>query len=572
MLNGRGVQVQRNEDGTEWFDEYDGDWASGERSGSGIERCREGQYEGMWRHGRRHGVGKFVDAHGWTYRGKWEDGERHGQGVLSSTMGHRFSGEWVRHHLPHGTLTGRFLGTYVGHFKATARPEWPLNRHGKGKWNGLRGDEYEGQWQNDYYEGMGVLRTKFAVYEGRFLKGERHGHGVLVATNGDWYEGEFRHDVFDGHGERSDHAGVYNGEFKGGKRHGHGTFTTHQGVRYIGAWIDGLRHGRGEQSYPDGSSFIGQFANDKKVGEGEFVDGHKGTTGGEVAYYGSYEAGMRHGDGAEWEGVYGDKYRGSFQAGEMHGVGKFNWADGEEYLGCWLAPGGSGQMPRRMSAVKRHGFGGGKSSQGITGGLADNLQEHAERTRTMGVEASGKTAAERIPVSEMPNAVNALKGALLQGGLEMMGAPAAGAGERGGAKRAAGSLAQHKMGSRRATLSARADVRSKMASNAQKQSGDGVGNSVVSNRMMAVATSNKNPFAQAGVGVMAGGSSGAACGPRGHVQQSAPDLTRPAAMKSNDLSTRFEPRPPGTPSSPRGRVTGQTKAKKELDNWLSELG
>ena len=209
---------------------------------------------------------------------------------------------------------------------------------------------------------------------------------------------------------------------------------------------------------------------------------------------------------------------------------------------------------------------------GITGGLADNLQEHAERTRTMGVEASGKTAAERIPVSEMPNAVNALKGALLQGGLEMMGAPAAGAGERGGAKRAAGSLAQHKMGSRRATLSARADVRSKMASNAQKQSGDGVGNSVVSNRMMAVATSNKNPFAQAGVGVMAGGSSGAACGPRGHVQQSAPDSTRPAAMKSNDLSTRFEPRPPGTPSSPRGRVTGQTKAKKELDNWLSELG
>ena len=82
----------------------------------------------MWRHGRRHGVGKFLDKHGWSYRGQWEDGLRQGNGVLSSTMGHRFSGTWKQHHLPHGTLTGRFLGTYNGHFKATDKPEWPCVR------------------------------------------------------------------------------------------------------------------------------------------------------------------------------------------------------------------------------------------------------------------------------------------------------------------------------------------------------------------------------------------------------------------------------------------------------------
>ena len=39
---------------------------------------------------------------------------------------------------------------------------------------------------DDYYDGVGVLRTRFSVYEGRFRKGERHGHGVLVHVTDDW--------------------------------------------------------------------------------------------------------------------------------------------------------------------------------------------------------------------------------------------------------------------------------------------------------------------------------------------------------------------------------------------------
>ena len=505
-------------------------------------------------------------------------------------MGHRFSGEWDNHHLPHGTLTGRFLGTYVGHFRGTGRPEWPLNRHGKGVWEGLRGDQYDGQWVDDYYDGVGVLRTRFSVYEGRFRKGERHGHGVLVHVNGDWYEGEFHHDVFGGYGERSDHSGVYVGEFRDGKRHGEGTFTTHQGVRYVGEWEHGLRHGKGEQKYPDGSVFIGQFANDKKVGAGEFVDGFKSTTGGEIAYYGNYSAGVRHGDGAEWEGVYGDRYMGSFEEGEMRGVGKFNWADGEEYLGCWLAPGAKGQMPRKMAAVKRHGLTG-----QLSGGLADSLHKHAERDAYAGTAGAAgeaaRSAAERIPTSELPNAVNALKGALLQGGLEMMNSK-----DGGGARRASGSLAQHKMGTKRASLAPKQDVRARMTSNAQGGGSEAV--SKIGSNMISAATAQRNPFAEAGVGLItmggsggggsgggfvAGGGSGtspatANKGPRGNVPQATPNSTRPAAMQPSDLSGRFAPKPPSTPggsatpsSVGRGRVTGPTKAKKELDAWISDL-
>ena len=86
-------------------------------------------------------------------------------------------------------------------------------------------------------------------------------------------------------------------------------------------------------------------------------------------------------------------------------------------------------MPRKMAAVKRHGLTG-----QLSGGLADSLHKHAERDAyagTAGAAGEGaRSAAERIPTSELPNAVNALKGALLQGGLEMMnskdggGAPA----------------------------------------------------------------------------------------------------------------------------------------------------
>jgi hypothetical protein len=425
--------------------------------------------------------------------------------------------------------------------------EWPLVRHGAGKWEGLRGDTYDGHWADDYQDGFGKLHTKFAVYDGEFLKGQRHGRGTLVAANGDWYEGDFHHDAFDGFGERSDKAGVYAGEWRDGKRHGVGTFTTHGGVRYVGQWAEGKRDGEGEQRYPDGSSFLGQWSADAKVGHGEFVDGHKATNGGEISYVGNYAEGVRHGEGGEWDGIYGDHYRGTFEGGEMQGVGKFDFVDGEEYLGCWLAS-GPGQMPRRMRALKRHSLAGGA---GTTKSVTDNLdakrQRDEKRYKSGGAEVH---TAERIPLKEMPDAVKALTSALGQVGL---GATPGAPGER----RAPGSLNKRKIGEKVSEVD---QMKARMSMGGGASSAR-AGTSAVASRMITVASRQENPFLKAGTGVVFGeGAARMDVGPRSQVPQSVAAMQQPDALKSMDLSKRFTPHPPGGP---------KPLERRRLESWVS---
>lgn len=263
--HGRCLEIVRSEDGSEWLSDYEGVFAEGERHGGGVERTSHGTYDGTWVRGMRHGTGRFEASSGWVYRGQFSNGSKHGKGVLTTSMGHRFVGDWLHDHMPEGMLTGRFLGQYKGQFKATGSPDWPLVREGRGSWEGLHGDTYVGTWREDYFDGIGVHNTRFAKYEGAFVRGERHGHGLLVASNGDWYEGAWAHGQFEGDGQRSDASGVFTGMFFQGKRHGYGTLVGHNGVRFKGQWHMGMRQGGGEQQYPDGSTFRGEWDSDVKV-------------------------------------------------------------------------------------------------------------------------------------------------------------------------------------------------------------------------------------------------------------------------------------------------------------------
>ena len=354
---------------------------------------------------------------------------------------------------------------------------------------------------------------------------------MLVASNGDWYEGDFGYDKFDGEGQRSDSSGVYTGSFVEGKRHGEGVFNSHGGVKHIGRWRDGVREGEGTQSYPDGSKFEGTFGDDDKSGPGSFVDGlgRGGAGGHEIAYTGSYKEGVRHGEHAEWDGIYGDSYAGGFADGEMRGVGKFTFGDGEEYLGMWLAPGAPGQMPRRMSAMKRHaGSGGG----GVSAGLADNLSKHKQRQHEKKPEAK-EAAVERVPLALMPEAIHELRGALAKGGLE------------GGAGRAAGSLAANPMGATAKNTSPR-DPMSRL--------GGGKKSEKVNSHLLAAATSHVNPFAQAGPGVLmaqerpGGGTGFVDHGPPSKIIQQ--ERVKAIALQPADLGGRFGQKPVMTPKPP----------------------
>ncbi|XP_069790417.1 alsin isoform X2 [Narcine bancroftii] len=126
-------------------------------------------------------------------------------------------------------------------------------------------------------------RLKEATYEGRWLVGKPHGKGVLRWPDGRSYSGDFKNGFEDGYGElivpckalkKNDH---YQGHWKEGKMHGHGIYKYATGEVYEGSFYDNLRHGHGllrsgklTSSCP--SMFIGQWAQDKKMGYGMFDD------------------------------------------------------------------------------------------------------------------------------------------------------------------------------------------------------------------------------------------------------------------------------------------------------------
>lgn len=261
-----------------------------------------------------------------------------------------------------------------------------------------------------------------------------------------------------------------------------------------------MREGPGTQSYPDGSSFTGVWHKDEKVETGAWTDGPTGVAcvGGHLLrrvyparrahdggrfvrrYEGEYAEGVHHGE-AKWVGVYGDRYQGTFGKGDMNGVGKFNFAngvyEGEEYLGCWLAPGGAGQMARRMSSLKK------ATVDDMLAAMAKAEADKRERELHKGNKLSG------IPLEDMPHAVQALRAGLLRGGLDEHGASTGGAGA--GARRAAGSMTQRKMGAKLDSPSASKGLASLSAA------GSATNNRSTSTRLLAGVASGVNPLNEA---------------------------------------------------------------------------
>ncbi|XP_078259641.1 alsin isoform X2 [Rhinoraja longicauda] len=207
-------------------------------------------------------------------------------------------------------------------------------------------------------------RLKEATYEGRWLAGKPHGKGILRWPNGRSYSGDFKNGLEDGYGElnvpckalkKNDH---YQGHWKEGKMHGHGIYKCATGEVYEGSFQDNMRHGHGllrsgklTSSCP--SIFIGQWAQDKKMGYGvfdditrtpaatcpastrrvgwswpwtsrvpssvQFHDQPAGGTGGEK-YMGMWLDDARHGNGVVVT-QFGLYYEGAFSSNKMAGYG-----------------------------------------------------------------------------------------------------------------------------------------------------------------------------------------------------------------------------------------------------------
>jgi hypothetical protein len=119
--------------------------------------------------------------------------------------------------------------------------------------------KYTGQWSQSKQHGHGTYYYEdVSKYVGQWRHGKRHGEGALTELGEVCYKGQWKHDKFDGEGERryiesvtsvqlenQNGVAVYAGQWKQGKCEGAGRITFPDGETYVGQWQDNMRHGQG---------------------------------------------------------------------------------------------------------------------------------------------------------------------------------------------------------------------------------------------------------------------------------------------------------------------------------------
>jgi S1-C subfamily serine protease len=93
-----------------------------------------------------------------------------------------------------------------------------------------------------------------------------------------------------------------------------GTIRFNDGETYVGEWRNDKRNGQGTTTFPDGHRYVGEYRDDKRHGQGiyTFPDGEQ--------YTGAYREGKRDGYGS-LSLPSGEKYVGEWRADKRHGLG-----------------------------------------------------------------------------------------------------------------------------------------------------------------------------------------------------------------------------------------------------------
>lgn len=136
-----------------------------------------------------------------------------------------------------------------------------------------------------------------------------------------------------------------------------GEWSSPDGHRYVGEFLDGKFHGKGAYYWPDGERYEGEFWEGKFHGFGKWM-----MTGGE-RYIGQVRNGKFHGCGAYiWPD--GEHYAGEFRNDEFNGLGSYawpngrvktcDWRDDKEVTGSCIEHRASNPLPARAKAVCSH--------------------------------------------------------------------------------------------------------------------------------------------------------------------------------------------------------------------------
>eukprot|EP00980_Cylindrotheca_fusiformis_P004213 scaffold913_cov71-Cylindrotheca_fusiformis.AAC.6 len=426
---------------------YQGEWQNGYWHGHGTCELQNGDvYQGEFVQQERHGNGEYT----WAMVTKKEANngqqqqqqQRIYQGLFRQNQRHG-----------HGTYTWKTfqdnqivsMSTYVGMFDNG-------QRSGHGVYDSST-IHYVGDWKSGKYHGYGVLTTPDTVYKGYFHQGLKHGKGGIetstddnctIIHQGQWYRDQPVDEItlkseplpsssssttttspskssksslplpvpvpkpqrktvvlsipeliLDGQGQE----GMYKGMLEEHLPQGVGTMTYQQHpqciLEYEGFWNKGMKHGFGRVTYMTGDTYHGDFVNNIKQGQGEWIlaDGRQfrglfhqdvphttttttaataaassGSTAATTATTTTKSPASTAATTMMMRVVYpkNDLYLGQYQNGVRSGIGKFTWVDGGYYDGEWKDGlySGNGELVTSSTLYKGefqqgsyHGFG-----------------------------------------------------------------------------------------------------------------------------------------------------------------------------------------------------------------------
>ena len=182
-----------------------------EKDGIKIYECKlenGDSYEGEVKNGKQHGEGTYIWTNKDKYIGQWKNGKRHGKGIYIFNNGNVYIGQWKD-----GEKTEGKEGTHIQASDGTIKNDIKMIIED--------GNFYEGEYQNNKFNGRGIYKFKNGdIYDGYFKDGMRHGHGIYTWGN---------------------NKAKYDGEWKNGKRHGEGTMTYYGYIwnsKEYGIWLD----------------------------------------------------------------------------------------------------------------------------------------------------------------------------------------------------------------------------------------------------------------------------------------------------------------------------------------------
>lgn len=296
---------------------YVGSWSDGAFDGEGTLYGQDGSIKsGIWEKGTLISAEVEIETDAGKYEGLAQNGKPNGFGKLSYRNGAEYEGNWKD-----GEWDG--IGQYVFQ-KDTLLSEWT-----RGKANGstilVAGNyQYEGQYAGDLPNGNGSYycldSTATYMYAGEWLNGKRSGYGDAIFQNGDSYFGEWKDDTYCGVGRyRYSNGDVYDGEWVNNLPNGTGQYFS-KTFKYGGEWCEGWIHGFGRIDFDNGDIYEGDFCEGKKCGQGLYQYANGNVYEGE--FYNDHINGL---------GVYtfadGNRYEGEFTDGKIHGNGTLYYAD-----------------------------------------------------------------------------------------------------------------------------------------------------------------------------------------------------------------------------------------------------